>query len=205
MATFLEAEYERQARFKATAACISPRARRPGVYRERARDYCPPPEHAVENLFPGIRQTLPAYFARHEIKWHQGTHGAPTNHMCGSQVCCANMLFPLADQPRALAALLRPLYPTLAEMLPFEDGWLVAPEWIGLWGYLHEVSRNGLRSRGANYTNADVALMFRHQDGRRQIVLIEWKYTEKYAGTLLHIAPSGSDRREIDLPLALRA
>ena len=40
--------------------------------------------------------------------------------------------------------------------------------------------------------------MFRRQDGTRQIVLIEWKYTESYSRTWLGIAKkSGTDRREI--------
>ena len=38
-------------------------------------------------------------------------------------------------------------------------------------------------------------------DGKRQMVLIEWKYTESYGGTSLKIAKSGTDRTEIYKPL----
>jgi len=39
--------------------------------------------------------------------------------------------------------------------------------------------------------------MVERTDGKRQIVLIEWKYTESYGGTSLKIAKSGTDRTEI--------
>lgn len=43
--------------------------------------------------------------------------------------------------------------------------------------------------------------MFQHLDGCKQIVLIEWKYTEAYYSTSLEIAPSGRRRPEIYQPL----
>ena len=74
-------------------------------------------------------------------------------------------------------------------MLPIEDGHYVACEWIGQKNYLREkVSGNGKRTRGANCTSADAAVMFEETDGKRQIVLIEWKYTESYGGILLKTA-----------------
>jgi hypothetical protein len=118
--------------------------------------------------------------------------------MCDSQVCCVNFLFPFADQPEALAQLLRPFYPQLDHMLPVEDGKLVSFEWIGARNYLGEkISRNGKRSRGANFTSADAIVMFERTDKKRQIVLIEWKYTESYGGTNLKFAKSGTDRTKI--------
>jgi hypothetical protein len=49
----------------------------------------------------------------------------------------------------------------------------------------------------ANFTSADSAVMFERQDRERQIVLIEWKYTESYGRTSLKIAKSGTDRTAI--------
>ncbi len=136
--------------------------------------------------------------AKFEIKWHDGQNGKCSNHMCDSQVCCVNFLFPFADQPEALAHLLRPIYPQLDHMLPVEDGKLVSFEWIGEHNYLGEkISRNGKRSRGANFTSADAIVMFERSDKKRQIVLIEWKYTESYGGTNFKIAKSGTDRTSI--------
>ena len=83
-------------------------------------------------------------------------------------------------------------------MLPVEDGQYVAFEWIGAQNYLGEkITRNGKRTRGANFTSTDAAVMFRRPDGKKQIVLIEWKYTESYSSTWLRYAPSGTDRTAI--------
>jgi hypothetical protein len=109
-----------------------------------------------------------------------------------------NFLFPFADQPRALAHVLRRAFPCVREMLPMESGQYVAFEWIGRDNYLGEIVRgNGKRTRGANVTSADAAVMFLRTDGKRQIVLIEWKYTESYGGNCLTIAKSGTDRTKI--------
>jgi hypothetical protein len=63
------------------------------------------------------------------------------------------------------------------------------------------ISRNRTRTRGANFTSADAAVMFKRKDGLIQIVLIEWKYTESYYTTSLKISASGTDRTEIYRPL----
>jgi hypothetical protein len=39
--------------------------------------------------------------------------------------------------------------------------------------------------------------MFERTDGKRQIGLIEWKYTESYGGMFLKTAKSGTDRTSI--------
>lgn len=211
MGAFLQNEKPYQAAFKATAPYFSPGARADGCYKDHLYPYCLPREYAHENVFPGIREAILTYLDRNEIKWHDGQDRRPSNHLCDSQVCCANFLFPFYDQPQALAALLRPLFPSLHTLLPIEDGQYVAFEWIGRENYLCEkISRNRKRTRGANFTSTDAAVMFAHRDGRKQIVLIEWKYTETYYPTWLKYAPSGTDRTTIyahlydaeDCPLA---
>lgn len=200
MGKFLEVERQRLVEFKKPTPYLSDAARVEGVYKKgKSHPICLPRDHAEENLFPGIRETAPAYFSKFEIKWHDGQAGKPSNHLCSSQVCCVNFLFPFHDQPDALAELLRPVFPDLARMLPIENEQYVAFEWIGQENYLHEkIWRNGKRTRGANFTSADAAVMFERTDGARQIVLIEWKYTEAYnSKQSLAIAQSGTDRREI--------
>jgi hypothetical protein len=200
--TFLESEKLRQVRFKATSPYFSEPAHADGVYKGRPRPFCLPRAYADENLFPDIRHSAPAYFAAHGIKWHDGQNNRPSNHLCDSQVCCVNFLFPFADSPEALTHLLRPILPDVQEMLPVEDGHYVAFEWIGQENYLNEkIPRGGKRTRGANFTSADAAVMFERRDGRRQFVLIEWKYTESNSGKDLRIAKSGTDRRDIYRPL----
>jgi hypothetical protein len=117
--------------------------------------------------------------------------------MCSSQVFCANFLFPFSNKPEVLAHILRPIFP-IQEMLPIEDGQYIAFEWIGIEDYLEEQKRGkGQRTRGANCTSADAAIMFQREDGKKQIVLIEWKYTESYSGASLRKSRSGTDRTEI--------
>jgi len=211
MGKFLQDEKPKQADFKAKAPYFSDASRAEGFYRNHPYPFCLPREYAEENLFSEIRQPILAYFARNEIKWHDGQDGKPSNHLCDSQVSCANFLFPFFDKPNALEALLRPIFPNIQEMLPVEDEQYMAFEWIGQKNYLCEkISPNRNRSRGALYTSADAAIMFRCRDGQKQIVLIEWKYTESYYSTWLRYAKSGTDRTKIyehlyaaaDCPLA---
>jgi hypothetical protein len=162
------------------------------------RTFCLPVETAEQNLFGPIREPALAYFAKHSIKWHDGQNGKPSNHLCDSQVCCVNFLFPLAGKPGALAQVLRPVFPEIKQMLPVESGKYISFEWIGAKNYLGEkISRNGQRSRGANCTSADAIVMFEGKDKKRQVLLIEWKYTESYGHTFLKTAKSGTDRTEI--------
>ncbi len=137
-------EKVRQMAFKADSPTVSEAARVDGIYRGRARPFCLPRDYAMENLYPGIRASAPPHFARHGIKWHDGRDGNPSNHLCDSQVCCVNFLFPFADQPRALGELLRPFYPALRKTVPIEDGNYVAHEWIGEHNYLGRIVRQYL-------------------------------------------------------------
>jgi hypothetical protein len=197
MGQFLETEKPYQSHFKATSHHFSDCARQPGIYKKFPRSFCLPAELSAENLLPDIRQSAIAFFHNHDIKWHDAQDGKPSNHMCDSQVCCVNFLFPFADKADALAALLRTVYPAIRGILPM-DGQCLTFEWIGLDNYLNERIHSGAsRTRGANFTSADAAIMFELDDGRRQIALIEWKYTESYPCLDLRFSKNGTDRRVI--------
>ena len=199
MGKFLEEEKRRQILFKRTSACFTEAARPDGPYRGKPRPFCLPVDRAEENLFSEIRAGALEYFERKQIKWHDGRDSKPSNHLCSSQVQCVNFLYPFADKPEALCTLLRPIFPEIASIVPMEgEGRLVAFEWIGLCNYLGErIHGNRSRTRGANFTSAGAAVMFRRQDGTRQIVLIEWKYTESYNRTWLGISKNGTNRMDI--------
>jgi hypothetical protein len=197
MGKFLKSEKPEQSKFKSQSKYFTDEARGEGIYKGKPYSFCLPKLYAGENLFHDIREPIMVYFNRNGIKWHDGHDGKPSNHMCDSQVCCANFLFPFFDQPETLAALLSPKFPNLQEMLPIEDNQYIAFEWIGKENYLKETSRSGVRTRGANYTSADAAVRFKCKDEKIQAVLIEWKYTESYFPTSLKIAPSKRDRTQI--------
>lgn len=195
MKSFKTQEYVRQANFKQQSSYFSETARTNGIFKGKSYDFCLPTKSAEENLFSGIRQDMLAYFQQAGIPWHQGSDGKPTTHLCSSQVACVNFLGIFMQQPEALATLLRPIFPTIKHMLPMIENRYVEFEWIGKNNYLGErTGKNGKRTRGANATSADAMVFFEQQNGQKQLVLIEWKYTETYSSTPKHISKSGTSR-----------
>ncbi|MDQ0325535.1 hypothetical protein J2R99_001384 [Rhodopseudomonas julia] len=172
------------------------------------------------NLAPMIRTDAAAYFSERRITWHLAA-----DHALSSQACCLNFLMPLAERPEVLSRLVSlALDIPQPQMLPVEAGpegrpWYVAFEWIG-GDYLNESrsapkgAGSGGRTRGANCTSADACLAFKHQE-RRETLLIEWKYTERYGALLgpaghgvrisryenLAFAPEGPIRSDLGLSL----
>jgi len=195
MTQFLESEKKHQENFKLTSKTISSEARNAGEYKGKTRPFCLPANLSEQNLFPDIRISAINFFKENSIKWHDGKNSNPSNHLCDSQVCCVNFLFPFANKPDSLAKVLRPFFPELEKMLPVEKEQFVSFEWIGKENYLGErITRNGQRTRGANFTSADAIVKFERNDKKKQIVLIEWKYTESYGSIDKKIAASGTDR-----------
>jgi hypothetical protein len=198
MGKFLESEKANQIQFKTSSPSFTEQALSMGVYKGKSYAFCLPTEYAEQNLIPEIRDSALSHFTEHGIKWHDGQNGKPSNHLCSSQVCCVNFLFPFADKPDALAYVLRPVFPEIETMLPVESGRYVSFEWIGRENYLGErIRQNSRRTRGANFTSADSIVMFERKDKKRQVVLIEWKYTESYGGTFIKYSDSGTDRTGI--------
>jgi len=206
MAKFLHDEKPHQTKFKRESPFFSDPARQDGHNQRKDRPFCVPVDHGEENLMPGLRDAAMDFFSAKEIRWHDGQGRKPSNHLCDSQVCCVNFLFSFADRPEALAALLRPLFPELRRVVPIEDGKFVTFEWIGKQNYLGEKLReNSHRTRGSHFTSADAAVAFERADGQKQVVLIEWKYTEAYGGVPLKTSRRGTDRMAIYRPLFDRA
>ena len=155
-----------------------------GVLMGRARPFAFVPEHAFENIFSETgaadttREAARRYFE--PIGWHHASA-----HLLSSQVCCVNFLGPFLQRPEALAGLLAPLFEgtVLRPLkLPGEPGY-VAFEWIGETDYLNEQVGERPRTRGANCTSVDAAVLLDTADGR-ELLLVEWKYTERYGPRL---------------------
>lgn len=146
----------------------------------------------TRNLAPGIREAVVGYFGD-QIAWH-----IHANHALSSQVCCLNFLAPLAVDAERLATLIGlALGIAPPEMLPVDiapDGkaWFVGFEWNGGGTDCLNESRDGKPlKRGSNSTSADAVVKFRHA-GQTELLLIEWKYTEKYGAP---ISSSGNKTR----------
>jgi len=198
MGSLLKTEKSRYTSWKKDTKYLSLNAKKDGLFRGTKRAFCIPKELSEENIYEEVRDEAISFFGEYQINWHQGINKKPSNHLCDSQVCCVNFLFPWSDNPDALAMLFKRYYPDLKRMLPIEGGRYVTFEYIGQENYLKENgAANGKRTRGANYTSADAAIMFEKENELRQIVLIEWKYTESYTRTSLKQAKSGTSRKEI--------
>ena len=189
MATFRDREKERYKELK--RKLFSNEAQDEGNYRERPRFFCLADDYSSENLYKTIRASAIEYFKARNITWHDGLEKrrVPSNHLCCSQSCCINFLYPMTTKPRMLASIFQHFYPELAEPLPIDEDLplpngsfpYMAFEWIGVCDYLGETKRKGSeRTRGANFTSADFIFRFIRRDGKIQIVLGEWKYTEEY-------------------------
>ena len=157
-------------------------ARRPARYHGGGSaaeyDFCLPAEHAVANLLPEVRDAVLTLFTAEQIRWHRGVGNGPGNHLLSSQVQCVNALGGMLSDParvqRAFGGHL-----DIAEVLPIEDNRFVTFEYVDETDVLGE-GRGGRRLRGAQSTSVDGAFRYRTSDGRVELGLVEWKYTEAY-------------------------
>lgn len=144
----------------------------------RPYPFCLPPAYSPLSLLPEVRDDAIALFAELQIPWHAGVDGGPSNHLLSSQVQCVNALGQMVADPtrikRAFGDLLG-----VDEVLEIEPGRYLTFEYIGPTDFFGE-ARGGSRIRGAHCTSVDAAFLHRAIDGVIELVLVEWKYTEKY-------------------------
>ena len=223
MTEWKNAARTQQIRWKRATPTLPAEAREDGLYFKSCRrgeqvirkeigpyPYCLPRRFATHNLLDGVRRTALERFHRYGIAWHEGTPGAdlkgdigPTTHLLSSQVQCINSLLSLELQPDLLLERLQTIEPSTRKLVPIRHASHPAPEgfaafeWIGQENYLGERVR-GKRVRGAMVTSADALIVVECSDGRYTGVLIEWKFTENYAGRIPYKrSVKGKDRREI--------
>lgn len=176
---------------KRKSPLFNPRAKSDGFYRGKPRSFCLADDYSSENLYEDIRDSAIEYFRARNITWHDGLDKGrrPSNHLCCSQSCCVNFLYPMVSHPALVKSIFEKFYPVKTPLpinkeTPLPDGSYpyTAFEWIGVCDYLGETKRKGAnRTRGANFTSADFIFRFKRADNQIQIVLGEWKYTEYYA------------------------
>jgi hypothetical protein len=159
---------------KASASYVG-KSGRPGgtVY-----GFCLPAEFAQYNLLPEVRDDALALFAELGIPWHAGIDGGPGNHLLSSQVQCVNALGQMVTDPARVAAAFAGTV-QIGEVLEIECGRYLTFEYIGPTDFFGEAP-GGDRIRGTRCTSVDAAFLHRALDGRRELVLVEWKYTESY-------------------------
>lgn len=141
-------------------------------------DYCLPVEFAALSLLPEVREPVLELFAELGIPWHAGVGSGPSKHLLSSQVQCMNALGQMVGDPDRMVQAFGPVLGTV-EVDQIEPGRWLTFEYIGSADHLNEAV-GGIRTRGAHCTSVDAAFVHRTSDGVRELVLVEWKYTEHY-------------------------
>lgn len=184
--TYTDTERRRATAWKSHTRTLPDEARRPAPYVGKAGSagttrhaFCLPPEHAVLNLLPEVRDLVLTFFAEERIPWHAGAGAGPSNHLLSSQVQCVNALGQMVHDPDRLVHAFGELL-QIDEVLEIEPGRHLTFEYIGPTDFFDEAP-GATRTRGAHCTSVDAAFLHRRVDGVRELVLVEWKYTESYS------------------------
>lgn len=131
----------------------------------------------INNLYPSIRDGVLKYFEKNRIAWWKGKL---TNHTLSSQVSCLNHLFPLRDDKKAVLSIVRGFQPDIIEVLSITSDRhkpaYIQFEAVSDVDYLNENSS----TRGRNCTSIDALIFGQNKSGKKILVVIEWKYVEKY-------------------------
>ena len=184
---FISVERERASAWKLASTIIDPQAKVAAPYVAKIGsganrphyDFCLPPEFAYLSLLPEVRHIAIPMFKTLGISWHKGIGDGPSNHLLSSQVQCVNALGQMVKDPTRIIAAFGPLVGT-TKVEEIEPGHFLTFEYIGEKDLLNEAV-DGKRVRGANCTSVDAAFLHTNNHGKRELILIEWKYTEKYA------------------------
>src|SRR4051812_10093952 len=183
--TYSQIEKTRAAAWKTSTTTLPEAAKAPAQYvsktgtaRGPAYDFCLPREFAALSLLPEVREPALAMFAELGIPWHAGVARGPSNHLLSSQVQCVNALGQMVEDPSRIVAVFGPAL-GVVDVEHIEPDRFLTFEYIGPTDFFNEAPA-GQRTRGAHCTSVDAAFLHRRTDGTRELVLIEWKYTESY-------------------------
>jgi len=139
----------------------------------------------INNIYEPIRNDVLEYFVKNEISfWHAPRASEPrykpTGHTLSSQVCCINHLFPIRHDETTVLSIAKQFCPGIKEVFIIPtDKYLpgyIQFESVTDKDYLHELKT----TRGSNCTSVDALIYGLHEDNKKYIIPIEWKYTEYY-------------------------
>jgi hypothetical protein len=183
--TYSQQEKTHAIAWKKSTTTLPDEARSPAPYVDKngrsggpAYEFCLPPQYAELSLLPEVRAEALGLFVELGIPWHAGVDGGPSNHLLSSQVQCVNALGQMVREPERIVRAFGDLL-GIEEVLEIEPGRYLTFEYIGPADFFGEAP-NGARIRGAHCTSVDAAFLHRTADGLRELVLVEWKYTESY-------------------------
>lgn len=172
-------------RWKQRTTTLPQSAKAPAAYVDKdgrlsaaAYPFCLPPQFAVLNLLPEVREKALQLFADLAIPWHAGVGSGPSNHLLSSQVQCVNALTLMVDDPDRIVRVFGAIL-DIGAVDQIEPDRFLTFEFIGPTDFFDEAP-GGVRVRGAFCTSVDAAFRYVTPTGRRELALVEWKYTERY-------------------------
>lgn len=129
------------------------------------------------NLFNPIQESVINYFKNNHVKWWGENERYPSGHLLSSQIHCLNHLYPIRKDKNLLTEWLLSIGIKVDDLSLFEeeDSFIQFEATSSDKDLLNEDSN----IRGKYCTSID-ALLLAIQNGKKILILIEWKFTESY-------------------------
>lgn len=171
-------------------------------YRGKLNTY----EHILEkgkedkNLFPDIREKVNTYFNENETSFWRGKT-VPSNTL-SSQVSCLNHLFSIRENEKAVKDVMQNFVGdriTIESMekvrskREVDDCQYIAFEMVSDEDRLNE----GTLTRGSSCTSIDALAIAKATDGKKYLLVIEWKLTENDSGNKAPEEGTSTNEKEI--------
>jgi hypothetical protein len=146
-----------------------------GKWRGQRYNHILPQDLWFLNIWEGVCFEAVKYFGRLRIKWHDQKH-----NLLSSQIACINLLFPLREYPELLKPWLSSRLEDVETVTDLDFEYIGPDDAQDPSGYRNYLNEPG--SRGQNRTSADVAVTWRNSEGRKNLLLLEFKFTEPNFG-----------------------
>jgi len=147
------------------------------------------------NIYTPIRDAVLRYFEENNISWWGGYK--PTTHPLSSQIACLNHLFPIRDDREAVLSIAQKAMPQITDVLPIQTDSSDTAAYVQFEAVSDSDHLNEKTStRGSNCTSVDALILGLHEDGRKILMPIEWKYTEVYGNEDKAAGDKGRIRKE---------
>lgn len=168
---------------------------------KKDKDHIPYLLQDYKDNFYKYSECLAKYFSKDEnnIDWWHGT--TPTNNPLSSQIACLNHLFYIKNNYDAVLKLAQNINTNISNVYILENDTeqtrgYISFEVVSEFDHLNESRRkDGKLSRGSNCTSID-AIILAELDGERTLLVIEWKYVEKYSNEDKSQSKGGETRKK---------
>ena len=164
-------------------------------------------EHILEkgkedkNLFPDIREKVKEYFKKNDIPFWRG-ETVPSNTL-SSQVSCLNHLFSIRENEKAVKDVMQNFVGDRITIESMEevhskrevhDCQYIAFEMVSDEDRLNE----GTPTRGSSCTSIDALAIAKATDGKKYLLVIEWKLAENDSGNKAPEEGTSTNEKEIE-------